>query len=100
MRAGGDVEEDHLVRALIVVAQGELHWVAYIAEPAFLGAPKLHAASDFSIMHVEAGDYAFCQHCGDEMAGLCRGGCGCGRKSDSFGVAPVGKVFDLGGRGF
>lgn len=62
MRAGGDVEEDHFVRALLVVAQGQLDWIANIAQLAFLGLAKLNAARDLSIVNVQARDNPFCNH--------------------------------------
>jgi len=67
MRAGGDVEENHLVRALVIVTQGQLHGIADIAQPALLGAAELDAAGDFSVMNVETGNDTFCQHIGMEV---------------------------------
>ena len=60
--AGGDVEEYHLVRALVVVTHGELHRVADIAQSALFGAAKLHAARDLSVVNVQAGNDAFREH--------------------------------------
>ena len=60
--AGGDIEEDHLGGALIIVAEGEFHGVAHIAQATFFGAAELDAAGDFAIVNVEARDYTFSQH--------------------------------------
>ena len=62
MRAGGDVEEDHLVRALLVVAHGEGDGIADVAEFARLGATELHAARDLSAVYVETGYDSFRKH--------------------------------------
>ena len=48
--AGGDVEENHFVRALLVVAEGEFDGVADIAQAALLGAAKLDAARDLAVV--------------------------------------------------
>ena len=62
MRAGGDVEENHFVRALLVVAQGQFHGVADIAQFARLGFAELDAARDVAVMDVEARNDTFCNH--------------------------------------
>ena len=62
VRARGDVEKDHFVRALVVVAERQFHRIADVAQPAFLGAAELHAARHFSIMNIEAGNDAFREH--------------------------------------
>ncbi|MOA02258.1 hypothetical protein D3C78_1217020 [compost metagenome] len=54
--AGGDVEEGDLVGALLIVAAGDFHRVAGVADVLELDA--LHHAA---VVHVEAGDDAFCQ---------------------------------------
>ena len=67
MGGGGDVEEDHLVRALFVVADRQLHRIADIAEAALLGDTELHAAGDLTVMHVETGNDSFGQHVGETL---------------------------------
>ena len=62
MRAGGDVEENHFVRALFVVAQRERDGVADIFQFSRLGFAKLHAARDVAVVNVEARDDTFCYH--------------------------------------
>ncbi len=62
MRGGGDVEKDHFVRALFVVAEREFHRVADVAQFARLGLAELDAARDFAVMHVEAGNDSFGHH--------------------------------------
>src|ERR1051325_10211248 len=64
VRAGGDVEEHHLVGALRVVAQGERDGIADVAQFAGLGLAELHAAGDVAVVHVKAGDDAFGEHGG------------------------------------
>jgi len=59
---GGDVEEDHLVGALLVVAQGEFYRVSHVAQFAGFGFPELHAAGDLPVVNVEARNDAFCDH--------------------------------------
>ncbi len=61
---GGDVEENHFVRALLVVAEGEFHGVADVAQAALLGDAELDAASDLTIMDVSRGqgNDTFCNH--------------------------------------
>ena len=54
---GGDVKEDHLVGALFVVALRQLDGVARIAQVHEVD-PLHHTA----VLHVHAGDHAFCQH--------------------------------------
>ena len=54
---GGDVEEDDLVGALVLVADRELHRVAGVAD-----VHELHALDDAALVHVEAGDHASQQH--------------------------------------
>ena len=62
MRAGGDVEKDHLIGALLIVAEGEIDGIADFPQPAFFGPAELHAARHFSIMHVKARNHAFGEH--------------------------------------
>ena len=44
------------------VAQRELNRVANAAQPAFFRPSKLDTASDFSVVHVKARNYAFTKH--------------------------------------
>jgi hypothetical protein len=60
--AGGDIEEDHFIGALFVVADGEFDGVADDAEAPFFGAAELDAASDFTVVDIEAGNDAFREH--------------------------------------
>ncbi len=59
MGAGGDIEENHLVRSLPVIAEREFHRVADIAQTARFGTAKLHAAGHLAVMDIEAGDDTF-----------------------------------------
>ena len=54
MRSGGDIEEDHFIRTLLVVAEREFNRVAHIAEFARLGLAELDAARDLAIVNIEA----------------------------------------------
>src|SRR6185503_8815849 len=54
---GGDVEEDDLVSALVLVAHGQLDGVAGVAQ-----VHELHALHHPALVHVEAGDHAPEQH--------------------------------------
>ena len=58
----GDVEEDEFVRALVVVADGQLDRIADIAQAVVLRPAELLAAGDAAVMDVEAGDDAFGEH--------------------------------------
>ena len=62
MRAGGDIEEDHFVGALLVVAQGQLDRIAHVAQSAGFGDAELDAAGDLARMHVQAWYNTFCDH--------------------------------------
>ena len=62
MRAGGDVEEDHFIRALSVVAQGQLDGIADVVQFARFSSAELNAAGDVAVMDVQAGDDTFCEH--------------------------------------
>ena len=62
MRASCDVKKDHLVSALIVVAESKLHGVAHVAQATLFGTAELHSSSDFPLVHIKAGNDAFCQH--------------------------------------
>ena len=54
---GGDVEEDDLVGALVLVARGQLDRVAGVAD-----VHELDALDHAALVHVEAGDHALEQH--------------------------------------
>ena len=53
--AGGNVEKSQFVGTLVVVAFGHVHGVARIAQ-----ADKIHAFHHAAVVHIEAGDNAFC----------------------------------------
>jgi len=59
---GGDVEEDHFIGALVVVAEGEFDGVADIFQFTGLGLAELDAARDLAGVHIEAGNDTFCNH--------------------------------------
>jgi hypothetical protein len=58
MGGGGDIEEDHFVGPLLIVADREFDRIADIAQAAFLGATELDAAGDLSGMDIETWDDA------------------------------------------
>ena len=62
MRRGGDVEEHHFVRALLVVAEREGDRVADVAEFARLGLAELDAARDLAVVNVETRNDSFGNH--------------------------------------
>jgi hypothetical protein len=62
MRGGGDVEEHHFVRALLVVAEREFHGVADVAQAALFGHAELDAARDVAVVDIETRDDAFGNH--------------------------------------
>ena len=66
---GGDIEENHFVGALLIVAEGEFDGVADVAETAFFGDAELDAAGDLAVVDVQAGNDTFCDH-GDIEARL------------------------------
>ncbi|MEK0447087.1 MAG: hypothetical protein RLZZ399_2408 [Verrucomicrobiota bacterium] len=68
MGAGGDVEENHFVGSLRVVAQGQFNGVADVFESALFGSAELDTAGDFSIVDVEAGNNALGEHEKSEVA--------------------------------
>ena len=59
VRSGGDVEEHHLIRALLVVLQHQLDGVAHVAQFAGLGFAELHTTGHLSVVDIEAGNDAF-----------------------------------------
>ena len=67
--AGGDVEEDHFIGALFVVAERQCHGIADVFQFTGLGFAELDAAGDLAGMDIETGNYAFCNH-GDIEAAL------------------------------
>jgi len=62
VRGGGDVEEHHFVRALLVVAEREFHRVADVAQATGFRDAELDAARDVAVVNVEAGNDTFCNH--------------------------------------
>lgn len=59
---GGDIEENHFIGPLLIVAEGEFHRVADIAEAAFFGHAELDTAGDLAVVNVQAGNDTFCDH--------------------------------------
>ena len=55
MRAGRDIEEDHLIGTLIIIPDGELHGITHIAQLSGLGPTKLNATGDFSSVDIQTG---------------------------------------------
>jgi len=53
--AGRDVEENHLIGALLVIADGQLHRIAHVPELARFGFAELHTAGHLAAMHVRQG---------------------------------------------
>ena len=62
MRAGRDVEEHHLIGPLLVVAEGQLHRIADVAQFPGLGLSEPDAARDLARMHVQARNDSLCYH--------------------------------------
>ena len=58
VRAGGDVEENHLVGALLIIANGQLDRVADVAQPPLLRTAKLHPARNDTVVHVQTGNHS------------------------------------------
>ena len=59
---GGDVEEHHLIGALLVVLEREGDGIADVAQFARLGFAELHAAGDIAVVNIETRDDAFGKH--------------------------------------
>jgi hypothetical protein len=75
--AGGDIEENHFVGALFVIADGEFNRIANITEFAGFGLAELDAAGDLAGVDVEAWDDSFSEHCGQKVRrGREKGNCG------------------------
>ena len=64
---GCDVEKDHFIGALFIVAEGQGDGVADVAQFASLGFAELHAAGDMAVMDVQTRDDTFCQHIDDRV---------------------------------
>ena len=62
MRRGGDVEEHHFIRALLVVAERQLDRVADVAKFARLGLAELDAARNLAVVNIEARNDSFGHH--------------------------------------
>ena len=65
VRTGGDIEKNHFVGALLVVAKGQLNGLADVAQFARLGFAEADAAGDLAVVDVQAGNDAFGEHAGD-----------------------------------
>ena len=61
----GDIEKDHLIRALLIVAERQLYRVADIPQTTLLGPAKLNPSGDNTVVNIETGDNSFCQHNGN-----------------------------------
>jgi hypothetical protein len=59
---GGDIEKDHFVGALLIIAKSESDGVTDILEAAGFGFAELDATGDVSIVDIEAGYDASCEH--------------------------------------
>src|SRR5881394_74437 len=62
MRAGGDIEENHFIRALIVVPDRQLDGIANIAQFALFGIAELNPARDLAAMDIQARNDTLCNH--------------------------------------
>jgi hypothetical protein len=62
MRAGGDVEKDHFVGALLVVAHSQFHRVAHVAQFPGLGLAELNAARDLAVVDIQTRNNTFRNH--------------------------------------
>ena len=62
MRGGGDIEEDHFIGALLIIAQGQFDRVPHIAQFAGFGPSELLTAGNLSGVHVKAGYDSFSHH--------------------------------------
>jgi hypothetical protein len=60
--AGCDIEENHFVRALFIVPDGQLHGIADIPQFTGLRFAKLDPACDLAVVNVKARDYALREH--------------------------------------
>jgi len=67
---GGDIKEDHLVRALIIVAQRQFHRVPDVLQFAGLGFSELNAAGYLAGMDVQTRNDTFCDHTDIETAAV------------------------------
>jgi hypothetical protein len=54
MSAGGDVEKDHFIGTLFIIAKGEINGVAYIAQFTGFGAAELDATGHLAGVNVQA----------------------------------------------
>ena len=62
MCTGSDVEENHFIGPLFIVAHGQFHRISDISQFSCFGSAKLNASSDLAVMDIEAGDDASCEH--------------------------------------
>jgi len=58
MSAGSNVEEDHFISALLVVAHRQLDRIAHIAQFTGFGFAELHTSRDLAAMNIETGNDA------------------------------------------
>ncbi|MGC3989509.1 MAG: hypothetical protein QM796_07495 [Chthoniobacteraceae bacterium] len=62
MRGGGDIKEDHFIRALRIIANGQFHGIAHVAQFARLGFAELNPTGDLAVVDIETGNDAFIKH--------------------------------------
>jgi hypothetical protein len=65
MGAGGDVEKDHFIGALLVVTDSQRDGIADVAQLAGFSLAELDAAGDVAVVNVKTWDYALCEHTND-----------------------------------
>ena len=62
VRAGGDIEKNHFVSALLIVAHRQFNRVAHVSQFASLRLAKLDTPRDLAVMDVQARNNSFCNH--------------------------------------
>jgi hypothetical protein len=62
MGARGDVEKNHFVGALFIIAHRQFHGVAHVPQLAGLGLAELDPTRDLAVMNVQARNNTFRNH--------------------------------------
>jgi hypothetical protein len=62
VRAGGDVEKDHFVSALFIVAHRQFNGITHVPQFARFGFAELDTTSDLACMDIQARYNAFGHH--------------------------------------
>jgi hypothetical protein len=62
LRRGGDIKEDHLIRPLIVVADGQGDRIPHVPEASFFSSSELNTTRYLAIVDVETGNYSPGKH--------------------------------------